>query len=230
MYLRRGGNRTGRKQPSPAARRSDHMSLLLERLEPRRLLTTNDLGDAAALDIHDPQFVVAQGEMTAPVTPVISGNDLITFYDYDTQNSAGSNTGYEASNRVTFLVHEGPDQDLGLVVLVDAAQDADGGTISLDIGGVDAATIVLADDPLEQTSSSDSTLFTRSWNAQASDGAAFSDLGDNFSFVIETNYLFGIDGFDVINGADGSRISIPFTDQPWEIYEEYGLEIPNSMI
>ncbi|MEC7501847.1 MAG: right-handed parallel beta-helix repeat-containing protein, partial [Planctomycetota bacterium] len=225
MYLRRGGNRTSRRQPSIAARRLDRTSLLLEPLEPRRLLTTNDLGDVAALDIHDPQFVVAQGEMTAPVAPVISGTDLLTFYDYNTQNSAASNTGYEASNRVTFLFHEDPDQALGFVVLVDAPQDDDGGTISLDISGLDAATIVVADEPLEQTSSSDSTLFARSWNAQASDGAAFSNLGDNFSFVVETNYLFGIDGFDVINGTDGSRISIPLTDQPWEIYEEYGLEI-----
>ena len=144
MYLRRGGNRTSQRQPSPAARRTGSISLLLEPLEPRRLLTTNDVGEAAALDIHDPQFVVAQGEMTAPVAPVISGNDLLTFYDYDTENSWASNTGYEASNRVTFLFHEGPNQDLGLVVLVDAAQDEDGGTISLDISGLDALVTILA--------------------------------------------------------------------------------------
>tara|TARA_Y100001933_G_scaffold123841_1_gene123720 strand:- start:11920 stop:16299 length:4380 start_codon:yes stop_codon:yes gene_type:complete len=201
------------------------MPLLLEPLEPRRLLTANDGGGAAILDINDPQIMVVQGDMAEPVAPVVSGDDLLTFYDYDTENSAASNTGYEASNRITFLFHEDPYQELGLVVLVDSPRDAQGGTVSLDIYGLDAATIVLADEPLEQTSSSDSSLFTRSWNAQASDGAAFGDLGNNFSFTVETNYLFGIDGFDVINGSDGSRVSIPLANQSWKIYEEYGLEI-----
>ena len=218
MYLRRSRNKSDHKRPARSARKLSNVQLLLEALEPRRLLTANDAGSSVVADIHDPQIVVVQGDMTVPIAPVVSDSDLITFYDYDTVNSSASNTGYEASNRITFLFHEGPTQETGFVVLVDAPQDADGGTASLDIDGLQSAVIVLADEPLEQTSASGSSLFTRTWNAQASDGAAFSNLGDNFSIAIESNYLYGIDGFDVIHGEDGSRISIPVVDQPWKIY------------
>ena len=225
MHLRRSGNRTDRRRLAPSARKSTSVQLLLESLEPRRLLTANDVGSSAALDINDPQIVVAQGDLSVPIAPVQSGSDIVSFYGYDTANSHASNTGYETSGLVTFLVHEDASGETGLVVLVDVPHDQFGGTVNLDIDGLNSAIVAVEDDPNEPTPSSGSTLFARSWNAQASDGAAFSHLGYYFSITVEPNYLFGVDGFQVIDGADDSTVAIPLADEAFEIYAEYGLQI-----
>ena len=39
------------------------------------------------------------------------------------------------------------------------------------------------------------------------------------------NYLSGVDGFQVVDGADDSTVAIPLADEAFEIYAEYGLEI-----
>ena len=55
MYLRRGGNRTSRRQPSIAARRLDRTSLLLEPLEPQRLrpVEEHELGPGPPRHVRD---------------------------------------------------------------------------------------------------------------------------------------------------------------------------------
>ncbi|MDG2206889.1 MAG: hypothetical protein P8K78_03200, partial [Pirellulales bacterium] len=232
MYLRRRGQRRGRGCTGGAVSGDRRSRLLVEPLEPRRLLTANDgglvsedAGNYDQSDIHEPQIVVAQGDMFAPVATVQSGSDIVSFYGYNTENTHSSNTGYEASGYVTFVVHEDDSGDVGLVILVDAPHDEGGGTVNFDIDGLDSATIVVEDESNEQTPSSGESLFSRSWNAQANDGAAYSNLGYYFSITVDPNYLFGIDGFQVVDGADDSTVQIPLADEEFEIYAEYGLEI-----
>ena len=165
MYLRRPGKRRGRIHGAPAARLGSPVQLLLELLEPRCLLTANDPGGFSGLDIHDPQIVVAQGEMLVPISPVESGEDVVSFYGYNTDNAHGSNTGYEASNRITLMVHEDPSAEIALVVVVDAPQDGDGGSIEIQMDGLQTASLTVVDDPPEVSKWDPQTgIFKRNWN------------------------------------------------------------------
>ena len=129
MFQRSSSKRTRRScrgRGTPVGRRQ--AGLRLESLESRRLLTTVGVDgvDGDDLPLAD-AYMVSRGDFSVPVTPIHSGTDIATFYDYDTTHSYSSNTGYEASDRITLLLHEDPSADLGLVVLIDHVTDGSGG-------------------------------------------------------------------------------------------------------
>jgi cysteine-rich repeat protein len=171
--------------------------------------------DGGPLNADSPAFLLVQGALTRPVTPVARAAPIVSFYDY---SSASAHTGFEAplTSRF-FLFHDASAGGLlGLVTIhgVDqnaSGQEQPGSEVHQSLFGLPTGTFVaVADDNKNEFRLLEPTMARGDWDFDNnSDGGALSGLPFPSAFVIEIapNFVTGIETWQYIDG-NGDPITL----------------------
>jgi cysteine-rich repeat protein len=184
--------------------------------------------DGGVLNADRPAFLLIQGELVRPITPVERADSVSSFYNYF---SASAHTGFEdggASN--LFLYRDvGPGGQLGLVTIHGADDNQPQSDVQQTMTGLPEGTfIAVTDDPNNkgEFSLSGSTTAVGDWSFDNnSDGGALSGLPSPAAWIIEVTSQFspGISKWDYVDGS-GERIAL-FMNMPAKIIS---LDIPSE--
>ena len=161
-------------------------------------------------------FEIIQGDTTLTVGAHESGGSLADFYAYDNPVMASSDTGLEVVERTTLLMHRDPEGGLGLVVIHDAPDNADGGSATWVLSGLpEGAVVEVYDDPPEVQDPYDleTGTFQWVWSTCCTDGMALGGLDEAGCLTLDPVAMTGIAGIDVVD-ADGARYALEDTTQP----------------
>ena len=161
-------------------------------------------------------YKVTQGDTSFDIRPVASGTDVETFYGYGHGDAYSANTGFEAADRSTVILHGDPSGQLGFVLVHDAAGSGSGGHLELSIDGLAEAELVVEDDASGGQDSYDLETgeFVWEWAACCTDGIAFASVPHKGCITITPGVVEGLGGFDLIDGATGERIALGSTTEP----------------
>ncbi len=164
----------------------------------------------------DKAFDLSQAGMSLTMVPLQSGTDAQSFYSYDTPAPASANTGYEQSNRGSFILHEDPTGRLDLLVILDIANDADGGEVTLQLTGLAGESVLFIDDPNIATDYYDPNTgqYHAAWSPCCTDGVIIGPLAGAACFTIQPLQIAGIDGWDFVDGTTGQRVALPTLMDP----------------
>ena len=164
-------------------------------------------------------YTVSQGSTSYTVFAYQGGVSAEDFYSYHAPKAWTSNTGYEKSDRSTFMLYEDPAGDLSFMLMTDKAKDGSGGTLNLSMLGLNPdATLLQKNDPTElhytDTYDMETGAFTWLWYPCCNDGLVISDLeiGDDCLVLLPSN-TSGFTGWDVISDG-GARLEFPAPAEP----------------
>lgn len=136
--------------------------------------------------------------------------NVLSFYDYNTVNSASSNTGFEALDTFRFLITE-YSGNYYLIGLIDSVLGTDAGKVvtTLTDSSSTAGSFALVDDATDSVvSGAGSTSITFKWGAGYTDGFIY-DLGNSSNTVniqITLSQLVNLSNLSFLN-FDGSPSS-----------------------
>jgi cysteine-rich repeat protein len=175
--------------------------------------------DGGVFNANSPAFLLIQGSLIRPVTPVARPVPVAAFYDYW---SASAHTGFEAPQTSRFfLYHETSSGQLGLVTIhgIDkktSGQDQPDSSVTQSFVGLPIGTFVASeDDTPKEFQLSEPTKALGQWEFQNnSDGGAVSGFPYPGAFVIEvaSSFVSGIETWQYVDG-DGSPITL-IKDEP----------------
>ncbi|MEZ4266204.1 MAG: MopE-related protein [Myxococcota bacterium] len=183
----------------------------------------NDCDGDADEDLDGEFYSVSQGRQFFSIQPLEGSADVATFYDYGSQYRASANTGLEISNRTLVALYRDADGILSLVVIHDRPRDGSGGKFRMDLSGLTQGQHAVKDDPLQRRDkfSPLNGPYQWAWNPCCTDGLAIEDVGDDVCVTIDPTLVSGIQGIDILTGADdGSRVSLDSLDAAFTICSE----------
>lgn len=170
--------------------------------------------DGGVLNTNSPAFLLIQGSLIRPVTPVARPEPLASFYDYF---SSSAHTGFEAAATSRFfLYHDASNGQLGLVTLhgidkkTSGQEQPDASVTQSFLGLPTSAVVVTQDDTKQEFQLVEPTKAVGDWEFHNnSDGGALSGFPYPGAFVIEisSNFISGVDTWQYIDG-DGSPITL----------------------
>ncbi|MEC8022613.1 MAG: hypothetical protein VX223_01675, partial [Myxococcota bacterium] len=172
--------------------------------------TTDDACSAGACE--ELSFTLTQKDFSMTLSPLKSGESIEDFYQYDSPDTASANTGYEVSNHMVLILHEDPQGELGMALILDKANDTSGGTAKIKFEGLPAVNFVVADDDSEQYDPQ-TGFIDWTWSECCTDGAAIFPMPGGACFTITPQQLTGITQIDVITGT-GEVVPLPQVIQP----------------
>ena len=178
-------------------------------------------------------FVVTQGDWTRTIQPFESGQTVADFYSYGTPVGASANTGLEMSDESVMFLHRDPQGVLSFVMLHDAAKDGSGGSLKLEIQGLQDAELAVQDDLAHQADlyAVSQGLFSWVWYACCTDGLAFENIGEDACFTLEERDSNGLDSFTLFSGGDEmSYEALPSMEGPITICRQNTCEEPETCV
>ncbi len=152
----------------------------------------------------DCDYVVSQGGQSFPTVPVMDGNDIETFYDYDITNNASATTGYEVTDHGVFFLHESPAGDVSYVLIWDTPNDATGGSATIGFTGLENGVSAVQDDAGEGVLNAMQQA-SWGWATCCTDGFAIKHLGANACVTASAVATTGIDGWAAVD-ANGNSV------------------------
>ncbi len=178
--------------------------------------------DGGVFNTNSPAFLLVQGSLIRPVTPVARPAPLASFYDYF---SSSAHTGFEAvvTSRF-FLYHDASTGQLGLVTIhgIDkktSGQDQPDSSVTQSFLGLPPSVFVaIEDDTANEFQLLEPTKALGEWEFDNnSDGGALSGFLYPGAFVIEisSNFVSGIETWQYVDG-DGTPITL-VKDEPAQL-------------
>ncbi len=142
-----------------------------------------------------------------PILPVVSAKDAVAFYGYTGGSGA---TGLEKAELSQFLLHQGPDGSLSLVVINDKPSNSGGGGLDMTIAsGFGDATVLVSDDGGEFTiNNAGQAVAVWKWATCCTDGGVLGPLPDSFTLPVTIKLYSGVNQAVFLDGSGGS---IPLT-------------------
>ena len=168
----------------------------------------------------DEGFVVSQGDWSATISPFESGQSVSDFYAYGSPNAWSANTGLELSNESVFFLHRDPEGVLSFVMLHDAPGDGSGGTMKIEVDGLQHAEVSVHDDPAHSKDlfATSMGLFSWVWYSCCTDGIAFEYVEEDACFTITPRGSEGIEQFTAFTGGEDMQYAgLPELDEPFEV-------------
>ena len=172
--------------------------------------TVGDACNAGAC--ADLTFTLTQEDVTIELQPLASGESIEDFYQYGSPDHASANTGLEQSGHATLILHQDPNGELGMAVILDEPNDGSGGSVSMKFDGLSSVNFAVADDGSE-TYNPNTQLINWTWWPCCTDGAAIFPLPGGACFVITPKKMQGLTQIDFLTG-DGVRIPLPSMTSP----------------
>jgi cysteine-rich repeat protein len=165
--------------------------------------------DGGPANEDGPAFLLLQGALSRPVTPVGRLASVAAFYDY---GSASAHTGFEESRASRLFLYRdlGPGGQLGLVTIHGIDEDATGqvqpkSKARQDFFGLPGGTFVaVSDDNLDELTMPEPGVARGDWVFNGNtDGGALSGLPSPGAFVIDVvpGFVTGIDAWGYVDGA-----------------------------
>ncbi len=118
------------------------------------------------------------------------GEDVQDFYSYGHPVGSSANTGFEQSNTGIIFLTLDDNDNYGLVVILDSANDGSGGNVGLDITGMAPGTIMVqGDEPNEcgAVQANGNAHCQWNWASCCTDGVAY-EMGTDLDFTLTLDF------------------------------------------
>jgi hypothetical protein len=171
----------------------------------------------ASQTAEPPAFCVGQGESEiGNFAPLVTDEDVATFYSYDFPADKSYNGTYAANSddSMIFLHQDATTGALSLVVVHDKPVDGSGGQVHFDVSGLGpGATMAVEDDPgLDDVLTLDgagNASLTWSWHECCTDGVALSGIDwDAGCVTVTPTFTAGIDTWSFVDGGTQTRTGL----------------------
>ena len=183
-------------------------------------------GAGIASGQSEESYAVRQGDQCTPITPLSGDEPVLEFYGYQStfeDNPYTTSIGPSFSSEGTLdlqvpetsllFLYEDPGGNLSLVMVHGSREGGvDGGSASFDLSGLPAdGRWAVKDDDYDSPNNEDTWThggttaeIDWTWSRSATDGGAFSGLGDEFNVTIDPAFngeaeLFGVSNFGVVD-------------------------------